>query len=70
VERATDDGALTIRCACGWEIHGREAEIVPAVQAHGRRVHNMDATREQVLAMAIVDDSTVSGGRDVVGESG
>jgi predicted small metal-binding protein len=47
------DGArLIVRCECGFEATGREEELVPAVQKHGREAHNMDATREQVLAMA------------------
>ena len=45
--------ALTVRCACGWEATGAEAEVVPATIEHGRRLHNMEATREQVLAMAV-----------------
>jgi predicted small metal-binding protein len=43
---------LRVRCACGWEVVGTEEEVVPATQEHGRRVHNMAATRDQVLAMA------------------
>jgi uncharacterized protein DUF1059 len=46
---------LRVRCACGWEVVGTEEEVVPATQEHGRRVHNMAATREQVLAMAAAD---------------
>jgi predicted small metal-binding protein len=38
------------QCACGWEVTGTEAEVVPAVMEHGERLHNMRATREQVLA--------------------
>jgi hypothetical protein len=50
------DGArLRVRCVCGWEVVGSEEEVVPATQEHGRRVHNMPATREQVLAMAAPD---------------
>lgn len=47
------DETVTIRCACGWETTGTEADVVPATIEHGRRVHNMEATPEQVLAMAI-----------------
>jgi predicted small metal-binding protein len=43
---------LIVRCECGFEARGEEAELVPVVQKHGRDVHNMEATREQVLAMA------------------
>jgi predicted small metal-binding protein len=45
-------GALTVRCACGWEVQGSEAEVVDATRKHGEQVHNMRATREQILAMA------------------
>jgi predicted GNAT family acetyltransferase len=47
--------AIKVRCACGWEITGPEDEVVAAVQEHGRRVHNMAATREEILAMAVDD---------------
>ena len=43
---------LVVRCECGFEVRGREKELVPLVQKHGREAHNMNATREQVLAMA------------------
>jgi predicted small metal-binding protein len=43
---------LIVRCECGFEARGEESELVPVVQKHGRDVHNMEATREQVLAMA------------------
>ena len=43
---------MTIRCACGWEVTGREDEVVAATVEHGRRLHNMVPTREEVLAMA------------------
>ena len=47
------DATLTVRCACGWETTGIEADVVPATIEHGRRIHNMEATPEQVLAMAL-----------------
>ena len=50
-----DATSLRVRCACGWEFVGTEDEVVPATQEHGRRVHNMSATRDEVLAMAIAD---------------
>jgi predicted small metal-binding protein len=43
---------LTLRCACGWEVRGSEDEVVDATSEHGERLHNMTATREQILAMA------------------
>lgn len=45
-------GILRVRCACGWETTGPEDIVVESTQEHGRRAHNMLATREQVLAMA------------------
>jgi hypothetical protein len=44
---------ITIRCACGWEVRGPEATVIPATQEHGQRSHNMLPTREEVLAMAV-----------------
>jgi predicted small metal-binding protein len=48
------DGAqeLVVRCECGFETRGVEEDLVPVVQKHGRDAHNMEVTREQVLAMA------------------
>ncbi len=43
---------ITVRCACGWEMAGPEEEVIVATIEHGRRLHNMAATREEVLAMA------------------
>jgi predicted small metal-binding protein len=40
----------TNRCACGWEISGTEDEVVDATIDHGRRMHNMTATRDEVIA--------------------
>ena len=42
---------FTNRCACGWEVSGSEDEVVDATIDHGRRIHNMEATREQVVAV-------------------
>jgi predicted small metal-binding protein len=50
-EHAMTEPRLRVRCACGWEVVGTEDEIVPATQEHGRRTHNMSATRDEVLAM-------------------
>jgi predicted GNAT family acetyltransferase len=46
------DELLTARCVCGWETTGPADEVVAATQEHGERLHNMAATREQVLATA------------------
>jgi len=45
------DADVTNRCACGWEITGSEDIVVDATIDHGKRIHNMEATREQVLAV-------------------
>jgi predicted small metal-binding protein len=45
--------SLTVRCACGWEMSGAEDAVVEATMEHGRRLHNMAATRDQILAMAM-----------------
>jgi predicted small metal-binding protein len=44
---------VLVRCVCGWETSGPESSVVAATQEHGRALHNMAATREQVLAMAV-----------------
>ncbi len=43
---------LVVRCDCGFEAQGQEEKLVPLVQKHGRDAHNMEVTREEVLAMA------------------
>jgi uncharacterized protein len=43
---------LRVGCACGWEVVGTEEIVVPAVIDHGLRLHNMEGSREQVLANA------------------
>jgi len=47
------DPHVRVRCVCGWETAGPESSVVAATQEHGRELHNMAATREQVLAMAV-----------------
>lgn len=48
---------MRVRCACGWETSGGEDAVVAATQEHGRRLHNMEASPEQVLAMAVDDNA-------------
>lgn len=43
---------LVVVCECGFEIRGDEDHVVAETQKHGRDAHNMEVTREQVLAMA------------------
>lgn len=42
-----------VTCQCAWRVRGTKEEIVPAVQEHGRRVHNLETTEEQVMALAV-----------------
>jgi predicted small metal-binding protein len=45
--------AKIMRCDCGYVMRGRtDDELVTNVQEHAREVHDMELTREQVLAMA------------------
>jgi predicted small metal-binding protein len=44
---------LRLRCACGWEATGTEDELNVAAVEHGRRVHNMTPTRDEVRAMIL-----------------
>jgi hypothetical protein len=46
---------LTNRCACGWQIAGSVDDVVEATIDHGPRVHNMTASREDVLAAMGLD---------------
>lgn len=46
-------GALLLRCACGWETTGSEEELIRLTEEHGRRVHNMVPTRDEILAMIV-----------------
>jgi predicted small metal-binding protein len=41
---------FTNRCACGWEFRGSFDEVVDATIDHGRRIHNMEAARSEVVA--------------------
>lgn len=43
---------LRASCACGWETIGDIESTVAATVDHGQRVHNMTATRDQVMAGA------------------
>jgi hypothetical protein len=48
----------TNRCACGWEITGPLDDVVDATIDHGRRIHNMEATRDQVIAVLLGPDTS------------
>jgi predicted small metal-binding protein len=51
---------FTNRCACGWEVSGSLDEVVAATIDHGKRLHNMEATREQVVAALAADGAVDS----------
>ena len=45
--------AKVMQCDCGYVVRGEtDDELVANVQKHAREVHDMEVTREQVLAMA------------------
>jgi predicted small metal-binding protein len=45
--------AKVMKCYCGYMIRGEtDDELVANVQKHAREDHDMEVTREQVLAMA------------------
>ena len=46
------EGQLMVKCECGFVARGSADEVVPAIQDHAFKAHNMKATREQVLARA------------------
>jgi hypothetical protein len=46
---SNDPELITNRCVCGWEIMGPPDEVVAATIDHGARIHNMVATRAEVL---------------------
>ncbi|MGZ4306940.1 MAG: DUF1059 domain-containing protein [Solirubrobacteraceae bacterium] len=41
-----------IECDCGWRFQGSEEELIEACTAHGRDVHGMDLSHDQILAVA------------------
>jgi len=42
-----------VTCMCGWQCRGTEDEVVTQVQQHGREAHGAQATREEILALAV-----------------
>ncbi|MGQ0848136.1 MAG: hypothetical protein ACT4OP_03315 [Actinomycetota bacterium] len=54
----TSAPVLIVTCVCGWEAMGYEEEVIKATQDHGRLIHNMETTKEQVLAMAKTSEPT------------
>jgi predicted small metal-binding protein len=50
-----------VTCLCGWQCRGTEDEVVEQVIAHGREVHGVESTRDEILAIAVeVSASTAS----------
>ena len=49
---------LIVECDCGWTCRGPEEDVVAACTAHGRDVHGLELSREQVLAVARPADET------------
>ncbi|OGO55501.1 MAG: hypothetical protein A2V84_03285 [Chloroflexi bacterium RBG_16_70_13] len=42
-----------VTCLCGWQCRGTEDEVVEQVQAHGREVHGIESSREEIVAIAV-----------------
>jgi predicted small metal-binding protein len=42
-----------VTCMCGWQCRGTDGEVIEQVQAHGREVHGVAATEEEILALAV-----------------
>ena len=43
---------MQLTCACGWQTTGGPDDLYEAALDHGRRLHNMEVTREQVEQMS------------------
>jgi len=54
-----DEWTVTVRCACGWETTGPEDTVVEATVEHGRQLHNMVPTRDEVLAMTVAGPNPI-----------
>lgn len=52
MEEADAAREMVVRCECGFEVRGNLDVLVLVLREHGRSAHNMDVTREKVLAMA------------------
>ena len=48
----TDGAILFVLCQCGVRFRGTADSVVAQVQKHAREVHNMEASREDVLSRA------------------
>jgi hypothetical protein len=62
------DQLIRTRCVCGWETSGPTDVVVAATIEHGRRIHNMVGTPEQVLEQAeIMQPGDVEAGDGIAG---
>ena len=63
------DERLMAHCACGWQVVGTADEVVAATSEHAQRIHNMTATRDQILAQAVPFDAESEAGASQAGAS-
>ena len=59
------DGLRTT-CVCGWESVGPADAVIAATLDHGRRVHNMEGTEDEVRARAEVVEIEESTGEHAI----
>ncbi len=52
MSKESQAGVLVVACACGILMRGTVDVLVPIVRKHARESHNMNVTREDVLAKA------------------
>lgn len=46
------ENAIEVVCECGFTSQGQPDDVVKETQKHGQEVHNMDVSRDQVMAMS------------------
>ncbi|MCI0582210.1 MAG: DUF1059 domain-containing protein [Chloroflexi bacterium] len=42
-----------VTCLCGWQVRGTIDEVVEQVMRHGREVHGLESSRDEILALAV-----------------
>lgn len=42
-----------VTCLCGWQVRGTDEEVVQQVISHGREVHGIESSREEILRIAV-----------------
>ena len=52
-QESNQGGMWQVTCQCGWRTRGTTKQVVSTVQEHGRSVHQMEITEEQVMALAV-----------------